>query len=74
MLLFVDDTMFFTSNRNSNITIIQLQRQIGLATAWFKKWHLQVSASNTIVILLSQKRNPKSRQLMIKKNYRNIYR
>jgi len=37
---FADDIMFYSSNHNARYATLQLQRQINIASEWFKKWRL----------------------------------
>jgi hypothetical protein len=53
--LFVDDTMFYTSNHSPNFARIQFERQLRAATDWFEKWRLRINATKTIAILFSRK-------------------
>ena len=52
--LFADDTMFYCSNHNARFAILQLQKQIDLASEWFKKWRLRINESKTIAILFGR--------------------
>eukprot|EP00102_Acyrthosiphon_pisum_P013028 XP_008182429.1 PREDICTED: RNA-directed DNA polymerase from mobile element jockey-like [Acyrthosiphon pisum] len=48
--LFVNDTMFYTSNHSPNFARIQLERQLRAACEWFEKWRLRINATKTIAI------------------------
>jgi hypothetical protein len=63
--LFADDTLFYSANRNPTRAVLQLQRQIILATDWFNKWRLRVNTTKTIAILFSTIRSSNLRLLTI---------
>lgn len=42
IILFMDDTMFLTKNKNPNYSRFQLQRQINLAMDWFHRRRLKI--------------------------------
>ena len=52
--LFADDTMFYCSNHNARFASLQLQKQVNLASDWFKKWRLRINESKTIAILFGR--------------------
>jgi len=52
--LFADDTMFYCSNHNARYAILQLQRQINIASEWFKKWRLRINEAKTTAILFGR--------------------
>lgn len=52
--LFADDTMFHCSNHNARYATLQLQRQINLASEWFKKWRLRINEAKTTAILFGR--------------------
>uniref|UniRef100_A0A2S2NJB5 Putative RNA-directed DNA polymerase n=1 Tax=Schizaphis graminum TaxID=13262 RepID=A0A2S2NJB5_SCHGA len=49
--LFADDTMFYCSNHNARFASLQLQKQINLASDWFKTWRLRINESKTTAIM-----------------------
>jgi hypothetical protein len=63
--LFADDTMFLSTNKNANIAVIQLQRQLNTAINGFRQWRLRVNATKTVAVLYSTKSLTKVRQLTI---------
>lgn len=54
--LFADDTMFLTSNTNPKMARFRLQKQIYLASSWFRKWRLTINSSKTVAVLFSHSR------------------
>lgn len=45
--------MFYCLNHNARYSILQLQRQINIASERFKKWRLRINEANTTTILFS---------------------
>jgi len=54
--LFADDTMFYSSNHNAGYAVLQLQRQMNIASEWFKKWRLRINEAKTTAILFGRTR------------------
>lgn len=49
------DTMFYIQNKNSKRADIQLQRQVILATDWFRKWRLRINEIKSIAVIFGYK-------------------
>lgn len=63
--LFADDTMFYCSNHNARFASFQLQKQINLASDWFKKWRLHINESKTSAILFGRTGTAKIKNINI---------
>lgn len=49
--LFADNTMFFSTNKNTDMVREQLQHQIDLTSDWFRTWRLKINSSKTTAVL-----------------------
>lgn len=55
--LFAVNRMFFTVNKNANMTKVQLRQQIHLSSDYFYIWKLKNNPTKTIAMLYSQTRS-----------------
>jgi len=55
LVLFADDTMFYTSNQNPRYAIIALQKQVDIAVSWFTNCRLSINTNKTVAIMFNKK-------------------
>jgi len=66
LALFADDTMFYTSNRNTKYAIIALQKQVDIALSWFTNWRLGINTNKTVAIMFNKKSTTNIKQIKMK--------
>lgn len=61
--LFVDETNFYSSHKNINYAIANLERKINTTIPRFEKWELNLNVSKTVAVLIGpQKKKPSKNQ------------
>lgn len=63
--LFADNTLFHTSAKNPRRAVFILQKQINIASEWFKKWHLSINSDKTITIIFNRYKTSKLLKIKI---------